>query len=138
METPGQASAAAGGRAAECAEEVVANVRTVRAFAAEAYEEERYTERLQAQAHGATWLGAGIGAFQGASNLCINASVLLVLHQGGAAVVAGELRPGELMTFLVATQQAQRSLQRLSVLFGSAVKASAAGGRLWEYHLRDL
>ena len=56
-----------------------------------------------------------------------------MLHQGGAAVVSGELSPGDLMTFLVATQQVQRSLAQLSVLFGSAVKAAAAGGRLHEY-----
>ena len=126
-------ASAANDAAAECAEEVVANVRTVRAFGAEGKEQRRYDTQLEAHASKASWLGVGIGVFQGGSNLCINAAILLVLHQGGSAVVSGELSPGDLMTFLVATQQVQKSLAQLSVLFGSAVKAAAAGGRLHEY-----
>lgn len=102
-------------------------VRTVRAFGAEGAECARYERRLQKQATEASLLGLGIGLFQGSSNICINAAILLVLHQGGTAVLAGELTSGNLTTFLVSTQQIQRALAQLSVLFGSAVKANAAG-----------
>lgn len=102
-------------------------MRTVRAFGAESAECDRYEKKLQKQATEASLLGLGIGLFQGSSNVCINAAVLLVLHQGGTAVLAGELSSGSLTTFLVSTQQIQRALAQLSVLFGSAVKANAAG-----------
>lgn len=92
-----RASSQAGSEAGECAEEVIANVRTVRSFVAEGAECARYEKRLQRQAASASWLGVGIGLFQGASNVCINAAVLLVLHQGGAAVLAGELSSGNLV-----------------------------------------
>ena len=93
----------------------------------ESAECDRYEKKLQKQATEASLLGLGIGLFQGSSNVCINAAVLLVLHQGGTAVLAGELSSGNLTTFLVSTQQIQRALAQLSVLFGSAVKANAAG-----------
>ena len=87
----------------------------------------RYEKTLQKQAAEASLLGLGIGLFQGSSNICINAAILLVLHKGGTAVLAGDLSSGNLTTFLVSTQQIQRALAQLSVLFGSAVKANAAG-----------
>ena len=102
-------------------------VRTVRAFGAEGAECARYESRLQKQATEASLLGLGIGLFQGGSNICINAAILLVLYHGGTSVLAGELSSGNLTTFLVSTQQIQRALAQLSVLFGSAVKANAAG-----------
>ena len=54
--------------------------------------------------------------------LCMG--LLLVLRRMMARLFLAAL----LMTFLVATQQVQKSLAQLSVLFGSAVKAAAVCG----------
>lgn len=53
-------------------------------------------------------LGIGIGAFQGGANFAINGLVLVVLYAGGSMLAVRELRPGDLMSFLVATQTIQR------------------------------
>ena len=43
-----------------------------------------------------------------------------------------QVSPGELMSFLVATQTIQRSLTQLSLLFGQVVKGLVAGARIFE------
>lgn len=53
-------------------------------------------------------LGIGVGAFQGMANLAINGLALVVLYYGGSLLANGEMEPGDLMSFLVATQTIQR------------------------------
>ena len=53
-------------------------------------------------------LGIGIGAFQGMANLAINGLALVVLYYGGSLLANREMEPGDLMSFLVATQTIQR------------------------------
>lgn len=53
-------------------------------------------------------LGVGVGLFQGLSNLAINGLALVVLYYGGSLLAAKEMEPGDLMSFLVATQTIQR------------------------------
>lgn len=42
---------------------------------------------------------------------------------------------GELMSFLMATQSIQKSMGAISTLFGSIVRGSVAGARVFEYVL---
>lgn len=53
-------------------------------------------------------LGIGVGAFQGVANLAINGLALVVLYYGGSLLANREMEPGDLMSFLVATQTIQR------------------------------
>ena len=53
-------------------------------------------------------LGIGIGAFQGMANITINGLSLVVLYYGGSLLASREMQPGDLMSFLVATQTIQR------------------------------
>ena len=53
-------------------------------------------------------LGIGVGAFQGLANLAVNGLVLVVLYCGGSLLARQEMVPGDLMSFLVATQTIQR------------------------------
>jgi len=57
-------------------------------------------------------LGLGIGTFQAGANLAINGLVLVVLYAGGSMLAMRELQPGDLMSFLVATQTIQRYIYR--------------------------
>ena len=54
------------------------------------------------------YLGAGIGIFQGLSNLAINGMTLIVLYSGGVLLDSKQITAGELMSFLMATQTIQR------------------------------
>ncbi|XP_057586433.1 mitochondrial potassium channel ATP-binding subunit isoform X2 [Hippopotamus amphibius kiboko] len=120
-------------RATGVADEALGNVRTVRAFAAEQREEERYRAELEGSRSKAEELGRGIALFQGLSNIAFNCMVLGTLFIGGSLVAGQQLTGGDLMSFLVASQTVQRSMANLSVLFGQVVRGLSAGARVFEY-----
>ncbi|XP_076823258.1 mitochondrial potassium channel ATP-binding subunit-like [Clavelina lepadiformis] len=119
------------------ANEVVANFRTVRAFANEPLEERNYNNITTQSCHINQYLGIGIGAFQGLTNVALNGIVLGVIYAGGYLVMTEEINPGQLMSFLVSSQMIQRSLSSLSILFGTAVRGVTAGARVFEYILAE-
>lgn len=120
-------------RATGVADEALGNVRTVRAFAMEQREEERYGVELERCRSKAEELGRGIALFQGLSNIAFNCMVLGTLFIGGSLVAGQQLTGGDLMSFLVASQTVQRSMANLSVLFGQVVRGLSAGARVFEY-----
>lgn len=120
-------------RATGVADEALGNVRTVRAFAMEHREEERYGAELEGSRCKAEALGRGIALFQGLSNIAFNCMVLGTLFIGGSLVAGQQLTGGDLMSFLVASQTVQRSMANLSVLFGQVVRGLSAGARVFEY-----
>lgn len=63
------------------------------------------------------YLGAGIGIFQGLSNFAINGMTLIVLYCGGALLDSKQITPGDLMSFLMATQ----TIQRLIIFISSQI-----------------
>ncbi|NXJ58383.1 ABCB8 protein, partial [Spizaetus tyrannus] len=105
-------------------------------------------------------LGMGIAAFQGLSNLALNGErvpwgrtrwcrgagpppvptstlhptgiVLGTIFVGGSLMAGDELSPGDLMSFLVASQTMQRSMANISILFGQVVRGLSAGARVFE------
>lgn len=120
-------------RATGVADEALGSVRTVRAFAMEKREEERYQAELESCCCKAEELGRGIALFQGLSNIAFNCMVLGTLFIGGSLVAGQQLKGGDLMSFLVASQTVQRSMASLSVLFGQVVRGLSAGARVFEY-----
>nr|XP_039260244.1 mitochondrial potassium channel ATP-binding subunit-like [Styela clava] len=115
------------------ANEAIGNVRTVRAFAMETTEFEAYSAEIEKAKDYNQALGIGIGAFQGMTNIALNGIVLGMIYCGGFLVSSYGMQPGELMSFLVASQMIQRSLASLSVLFGSAIRGAEAASRVMEY-----
>lgn len=77
-------------------------------------------------------LGMGIGLFQAATNIFLNGIVLGVLYGGARLIVADNIAPGDLMSFLVNAQTIQRSLTQLSLVFGNAIKGYTACARVHE------
>ncbi|KAJ1540947.1 ATP-binding cassette, sub-B (MDR TAP), member 8, partial [Nowakowskiella sp. JEL0078] len=121
------------GTASGVANEAVSNLRTVRAFAAESRELEKYISATEVASGLNLRLGFHIGAFQGLTNSSIGIMVLAILYYGGNLVAQGEMTGGQLMAYMVATQNAQRSLSSVGVLFGQVVKAITSAGRVFEY-----
>ena len=105
-------------KAASVADEAISNLRTVRAFAMEDIEMERYDAQVQRAKNYHELLGLGIGLFQSGTVLFLNGIVLSTLYYGGYLLSVQELTPGDLMAFLVSTQTIQRSLGQMSLLFG--------------------
>ncbi|KAI7792394.1 mitochondrial potassium channel ATP-binding subunit isoform X1 [Triplophysa rosa] len=120
-------------KATGVADEALGNVRTVRAFAMEDRELEMYAAEVEKSAEMNETLGTGIAVFQGLSNIVLNCIVLGTIFAGGSLMAHNDMSPGDLMSFLVASQTVQRSLASISILFGQMVRGMSAGARVFEY-----
>ncbi|KAK2158178.1 hypothetical protein LSH36_175g04051 [Paralvinella palmiformis] len=120
-------------KATAVADEAIGNVRTVRAFAMEPKETELYNREVEQAAKLNQLLNVSIGAFQGLASVALNGIALGTLYVGGLLMSRNELKPGDLMSFMVAVQTIQRSLAQMSLLFGQAVRGLSAGARVFEY-----
>ncbi len=72
--------------------------------------------------------------FKGGTNLFLNGIVLATIYYGGCLMAAEKVSPGDLMSFLVATQTIQRSVGQVSLLLGQYVK----GKKRFCAHLKNL
>uniref|UniRef100_A0A8C1WG28 Mitochondrial potassium channel ATP-binding subunit n=1 Tax=Cyprinus carpio TaxID=7962 RepID=A0A8C1WG28_CYPCA len=112
-------------KATGVADEALGNVRTVRAFAMEDRELEMYAAEVQKSAAMNETLGTGIAVFQGLSNIVLNCIVLGTIFAGGSLMARDDMSPGDLMSFLVASQTVQR--------WEWMVRGMSAGARVFEY-----
>lgn len=120
-------------KATGVADEALGNVRTVKAFAMEERELQLYAYEVDKSCELNENLGAGIAVFQGLSNIALNCIVLGTIFAGGTLISSNEMSPGDLMSFLVASQTVQRSLASISILFGQMVRGISSGARVFEY-----
>jgi ATP-binding cassette subfamily B (MDR/TAP) protein 8 len=111
--------------------DTLSHVRTVKLFAMEQAERDRYKTSSDDLEGLYKKLGFGVGVFQAMSHLALNALVGCTLLFGGIMVAEHNLQPGQLLSFLVAAQMAQRSLAALSLSFGQFVRCTAAAGRIF-------
>ena len=119
-------------RANEAAEEAIAGIRTVRSFAREEAEVERYGGRI--------WESFGVSRrrirvvaiFIGAMNLAAFGSVSAVLWFGGRMVMAGDLSVGELASFILYTLIVAMSMSALANLWSDFARARGASERVFE------
>ncbi|NWS31153.1 ABCB8 protein, partial [Polioptila caerulea] len=119
-------------KATVVADEALGNVRTVRAFAMEEQQAGLFRAEVDRAGRLSEQLGLGIAAFQGLSNLALNGIVLGTIFVGGSLMAGDQLSPGDLMSFLVASQTVQRSLANISILMGQVVRGLSAGSRVFE------
>ncbi|KAI1725030.1 ABC transporter transmembrane region domain-containing protein [Ditylenchus destructor] len=115
------------------AAEAFQNISTVKAFAMEDAERNLYHQEIEKARVLNERLGAGIGAFQAATNIFLNGIVLGILYGGARLMVDSSISPGDLMSFLVTSQTIQRSLTQLSLVFGNAIKGWTACARIHEF-----
>lgn len=120
-------------KATGVADEALGNVRTVKAFAMEDRELQLYAYEVNKSCEMNEALGNGIAIFQGLSNVALNCIVLGTIFAGGTLISSNEMSPGDLMSFLVASQTVQRSLASISILFGQVVRGMSSGARVFEY-----
>jgi ABC transporter fused permease/ATP-binding protein len=119
-------------RGSEVAEETLAGIRTVRAFAAEDAEIRRYGDAIY-RAFDLARKRIGIaGVFIGVASFAAYGAAALVLWYGVHLVTAGSLTIGGLTSFLVYTLLVAFSLGGLSDLWADFNKASGAAARVFE------
>lgn len=119
-------------KASEVAEESISGIRTVRSFAAEEREVQRYANSVMDSFRLARRRAVFAGTFMGVASTAGYAAVAVVLWSGGRRVLAGEMSVGGLTSFLVYTLLVAFSLGGLSDLWAEFMKASGAGERVFE------
>ncbi len=119
-------------RANEVAEETIAGIRTVRAFAAERAEGKRYATSVW-DAYAVVWKRILTSAtFMSVSTFAAFSALALVLWYGGLLVEKNEMTPGGLTSFLIYTLTVAFSLGGISELWADLMRASGAAERVFE------
>jgi ABC transporter fused permease/ATP-binding protein len=119
-------------RGSGVAEETLASIRTVRAFAAEKAEVQRYSDAVFGSFELARKRISIAAVFMGVASFAAYGAAALVLWYGGHLVSAGSLTIGGLTSFLVYTLLVAFSLGGLSDLWADFNKASGAAARVFE------
>ncbi len=114
------------------AEETVAGIRTVRAFAQEPGEVERYSESVERSFALARKRAAIIALFRGSMSVGMVAALSLVLLYGGWLVADGLMEGSELAKYGGYTMMAAVSLGALSGLYEDFMKSLGASERVFE------
>lgn len=119
------------------AEESIGGIRTVRSFAREVHEHERYKSGIEAAfqlAKKRAWVGAW---FSGLISFAGYGSIVAVLWYGGHLLASGEMDFGELTSFMLYTFTVAFSLGALSGLYEDFAKAIGASDRVFELLERE-
>lgn len=119
-------------RSTEVAEETLSGIRTVRAFAREATEGDRYAghaEEVFVLARDRARLGAMFG---GGMGFAFGGAVAVVLWFGGTMLVDGAMTIGELTQFVLYTFFVAMSLGALSSVWEDFMKAMGASERVFQ------
>ncbi|APR79288.1 Lipid A export ATP-binding/permease protein MsbA [Minicystis rosea] len=119
-------------RASEVADETLAGIRTVRAFAAEPREAARYESAVMASFGLARARTIIASTFMGVAAFASGLATAAVLWYGGHLVVSGALSAGGLTSFLVYTLLVAFALAGLSELWADFMKANGAAERIFE------
>lgn len=121
--------------ATQVAEESIAGIRTVRAFAAESRTNQRFADKVRTSLRLGEKRALAGGIFQGVVGAGSSAAIAAVVWYGGSMVLAGELSIGTLSGFLLYTFSVAFSLAALAGLYGDFMKAIGASKRV--FHLLD-
>ncbi len=119
-------------KSSEAAEEALAGIRTVRAFAAEPNELGRYESAVQRAFSLARTRTVATATFMGGASFAGYGAAALVFWYGGRMVASGAMSIGALTSFLVYTLLVAFSLGGLSDLWGELMKAGGAATRIFE------
>ncbi|MCI0340619.1 MAG: ATP-binding cassette domain-containing protein [Planctomycetales bacterium] len=112
------------------AEESLAGIRTVQAFAREPLERERYGARQESAVAVALRAARAWGAFGGVVSFLAFSALTLVLWRGGTLVIREELTAGQLTSFLLYTATVASAVGSLTAFYGSVRQAAGATDRV--------
>ncbi len=114
------------------ADEAFASIRTVQSFTREPIESARFRGLLDGVVTAAVHRAKLRAGFFGVVGFVAFASVVAVLWQGGAQVLAGRLTPGALVSFLFYALTVAAAVGALASLFGNFQEAVGAALRVFE------
>ena len=114
------------------AEESIAAVRVVKAFAREAFERARYASAVEALFGTARKRAVVVAAFWGGVGFLFFVALVVIFWFGGREVLAGRLTAGDLVAFIVYALNIARTVSGASRLYASFNSAAGASERLFE------
>lgn len=118
--------------AAEVAEESLSNIRTVRAFAREEGEVERYSRKIDEVFDAGRRMAIAYGSFQGGLGFVGYVAVAGGLWYGGGMVIDGVMSVGDLTSYMLYTLFLGAALAGLSSLYSDFNRAIGASERVFE------
>ncbi|GBG24926.1 ABC transporter ATP-binding protein [Hondaea fermentalgiana] len=113
------------------AEEVIANIRTVRQFASEPLEVAKYNARIDTAYRRACEVGLASAWFDGSVHLAANFSLVAVLTFGGSQVMSGQLTAGALTSFLMYSLYVGFNITNLSSVYSDLMRGVGASSRIF-------
>jgi ATP-binding cassette subfamily B protein len=116
----------------EVAEETLSGIRTVRAFAREAQEVQRYQGAVQSSFGLARQRAQASAVFQGVVGFAAYGAIAAVLWYGGILVLRKEMQVGDLTAFILYTLTVAFAFGAVSDLWGDFMRAAGASERLFE------
>ncbi|WP_420811513.1 ABC transporter ATP-binding protein [Myxococcus stipitatus] len=121
----------------EVAEEDLSGIRTVRSFAAESHEVERYSAAVDRALELAKTRARQSAVFMGIASIAMYGSTAAMLWYGGRLVVDGALSVGALTSFLIYTSLVALSLSAVAEVWADFMRASGAAERVFELMDRE-
>lgn len=118
--------------ASEIAEESLSAIRTVRIFASEDKEIERYDRAVELSYQQAKHRARLVAIFSGGVSFAGYASIAAVIWYGGRLLQAGSLSFGELTSFILYTFTMAIGIATLAGLYADFAKAAGASERVFE------
>ena len=120
------------GNASGVADETLSNIRTVRSFAAETVESDRFRKALDRALDVAKKKIRLVANFTGAISLLGSFAVILILWLGGRMVIKGEISIGTLSAFILYTMTVAISVSTLGGLWTDFMSAAGASTRIFQ------
>jgi ABC transporter fused permease/ATP-binding protein len=120
------------GHASSVGEESLAGIRTVRAFASESSEAERYASAVEQSFQLAKKRNVISGVFMSIAMAASTAAIAVVMGYGGRLVATHTMSVGQLTSFLVYTLVVAFSLGALGDLWADFMRAAGAAERVFE------
>jgi subfamily B ATP-binding cassette protein MsbA len=114
------------------ATEAIGGIRVVQSFVAEDYERQRYATLVQGAFRGGIKVARVQSTFGPSVMLAMFVGVSIVLWYGGRLVLAGELTPGVLVSFILYTFVVAGAVGQFSGLYGQLQETLGATVRLFQ------
>ena len=116
----------------EVVRENLINIRVVKSFVREDFEAHKFKDKSESLRDTVIHASNIIVAIFPVMQLVMNLSIIAILWMGGQKVMAGELKVGELISFVNYLAQVLMSLMMLSMIIMTYARASASSKRILE------
>jgi len=112
------------------AEEAISNIRVVKSFSREEYEQERYDLKIDDTYRQAMNVALGWAIYDGCMTVLCMSSIALVLWFGSNLVLRGRLTPGQLSSYIPYTIFTGLAFAGLSRVYGDLMKIAGTAKRI--------